>query len=197
MNLKFWERLPEGMWATPRARTIWKIVGGVGLVVVPISLEAWSWVSSQHNARLSESLATVQGARADLAQRKQRSQGIAARYAKKAPALGGLLETEAKKADVQLTDSVDRPELPSGKMYVERQTVVHMKKTAIVPILLMLEGVEQSGYPLTVQRLNLRKRGGEPDAYDVELGVSAYDRNAAAAAAPKPDATKAESKDKP
>lgn len=184
-NLKLWERLPEGMWATPRARLVWKILGGVGLVLVPLSLEAWSWFSATHNARLSESLTSVQTARADLAQRKSRSQGIAARYAKKAPALGGLLEQEAKKSQIQLTDSVDRPEVPSGKMYVERQTVVHMKKSAIVPILLMLEGVEQSGYPLTIQRLNLRKRGGEPDAYDVELGVSAYDRNPAA---PKADA---------
>lgn len=186
-NLKFWERLPAGMTATPRARLVWKIVGGVGLVLLPVSLEVWSWFSASHNAHLTEALSSVQSARADLAQRKARSQGIAARYAKKAPALGGLLEQEAKKAQIQLTDSVDRPEVATGKMYVERQTVVHMKKTAIVPILLMLEGVEQSGFPLTVPRLNLRKRGGEPDAYDVELGVSAFDRNAAAAAPKEKD----------
>ncbi len=179
MNLRAWERLPEGMWSTPRARTVWKVVGIVMLVALPISLEAWSWVSASHNARLSEALGEVQAARADLAQRKQRSQGIAARYAKKAPALGGLLEQEAKKSQLSLTDSVDRPEVPSGKMYVERQTVVHMKKSALVPVLLMLESVEQSGFPLAIQRLNMRKRGGESDAYDVELGVSAYDRTAA------------------
>ena len=190
MNFRIWERLPESMWATPRARTVWKIVGAVMLVALPISLEVWSWVNSSHNKRLSEALGEVQAARADLAQRKQRSQGIAARYAKKAPALGGLLETEAKKSQINLTDSVDRPEVASGKMYVERQTVVHMKKTGIVPVLLMLEGVEQSGFPLTIGRLNVRKRGGEPDAYDVELGVSAYDRNAAAATPAKPDPAK-------
>lgn len=186
MNLRIWERLPEGMWSTPRARMVWKVVGIVTLVALPISLEVWSWVSASHNARLAEALGEVQAARADLAQRKQRSQGIAARYAKKAPVLGGLLEQEAKKSSISLTDSVDRPEVATGKMYVERQTVVHMKKTALVPVLLLLEGVEQSGFPLSIQRLNMRKRGGEPDAYDVELGVSAYDRNAAAATPPKP-----------
>lgn len=185
MNLRVWERLPEGMWATPRARTAWKVVGAVVLVALPVSLEVWSWVDASHNARLSDALGQVQSARADLAQRKQRSEGIVARYAKKAPALGGLLEAEAKKTQINLTDSVDRPEVNSGKMYVERQTVVHMKKTPIVPVLLMLEGLEQSGFPLSVGRLNMRKRGGEPDAYDIELGVSAYDRNPAA---PKADA---------
>lgn len=189
INLKLWEKLPEGMWATARARTAWKIVGAIGLVLLPLSLEVWSWFSASHNADLATALGTVQSQRADLALRKARSQGIAARYAKRAPALGGLLEQEAKKAELQLSDSVDRPDVPSGKAYVERQTVVHVKKTGIVPILLMLEGIEQSGYPLSIPRLNLRKRGGEPDAYDVELGVSAYDRNAVAAAPkdPKPE----------
>ena len=188
MQFRFWEKLPDGMWATPRARLGWKIVGAALLVGLPLSLEAWSWVSASHNAKVAGVLGDLQSQRADLAQRKQRSAGIAARYAKKAPPLGGLLEAEAKKSQIQLTDSVDRPETASGKMYVERQTVVHVRKAAIVPILLMLEGVEQSGFPLAISRLNLRKRGGEPDAYDAELGVSAYDRNAAAAP-PKADGT--------
>lgn len=182
-----WERLPPALWATPRAQAAWKWTGVVLLAVVPLSLEVSSWFSKSKNVALQEALARVQGERAELATRKARSQGIAQRYAKKAPALGGLLEQEARKAQVQLTDSVDRPEVATGKTYVERQTYVHWKKTGIVPTLLMLEGIEQSGYPLTVSRLNLRRRGGEPDAYDVELGVSAFDRTAAAAkqAAPK------------
>ena len=92
---------------------------------------------------------------------------------------------------MQLTDSVDRPDVTTGKIYVERHTVVHVKKSGIVPILMFLEGIEQSGFPLAISRLGLRKRGAEPDAYDVELGVSAYDRNAVA------KADKAEPKDKP
>jgi general secretion pathway protein M len=44
-----------------------------------------------------------------------------------------------------------------------------------------LESLEKSGYPIDVSRLNIRKRTGEPDSYDVEVGVSAYDRSEAPA----------------
>jgi general secretion pathway protein M len=54
-----------------------------------------------------------------------------------------------------------------------------------------LEKIEQSGYPVAVTRLNVKPRSGEPDAYEVEIGVSSYDRkpeavtpSAAASASP-------------
>jgi len=41
----------------------------------------------------------------------------------------------------------------------------------------MLQQIEQLHMPVSVSRLNIRRRGGEHDSYDVELGVSAFDRN--------------------
>jgi len=41
-----------------------------------------------------------------------------------------------------------------------------------------LEALEKSEHPISVTRLNIRKRAGENDSYGpVEIGVSAYDRN--------------------
>jgi general secretion pathway protein M len=40
-----------------------------------------------------------------------------------------------------------------------------------------LESIEKSGFPVVVSRLNIRKRNGEADSYDVEVGVSSYDRS--------------------
>ena len=89
--MKLWERLPPALWDTPRARMVWKILGVVMIVVLPLSLEVWSWFSKAHNTALAEALGAIQAERATLAERKARSQGIAGRYAKKAPPLGGLL----------------------------------------------------------------------------------------------------------
>jgi hypothetical protein len=47
-----------------------------------------------------------------------------------------------------------------------------------------LESIERSGYPVAVTRLNIRRRSGELDSYDVEVGVSSYDRLQAAPVAP-------------
>jgi general secretion pathway protein M len=56
--------------------------------------------------------------------------------------------------------------------------VVKIHKIGMLALAKTLEKIEQSGYPLAVTRLNVKPRSGEPDSYEVELGVSAYDRKA-------------------
>ena len=45
-----------------------------------------------------------------------------------------------------------------------------------------LENIEKSGHAIAISRLDIRKRSAEQDSYDVEIGVSAYDRIEAPAA---------------
>jgi general secretion pathway protein M len=135
----------------------------------------------------------VNGARAQIRERQERKSSISARYAKKAPQLAGFLEQNASAQKLQVTDSVDRPDTPHGKRYVERHTVVHFKKSGMLSIAKFMESVEKSNLPVAVSRLNIRKRAGEPDSYDVEVGVSAYDRSEPAPA-PKPEEKKDEKK---
>jgi general secretion pathway protein M len=47
-----------------------------------------------------------------------------------------------------------------------------------------LESIEQSGYPIMVSQIDLRKRAGEPDTYDIEVTISAFDKVEAPPAAP-------------
>jgi general secretion pathway protein M len=83
-----------------------------------------------------------------------------------------------------------------GKQYVERHTVIHLKNSGMGPIAQFLESLEKSEYPLSITRLNIRKRAGEPDSYGpVEIGVSAYDRNSPVAA-PTPAASASAGKTK-
>jgi general secretion pathway protein M len=107
-----------------------------------------------------------------------RKASIAQRYANRAAALDGFLEKEARAQKLEVMDYVDRPEVPHGKKYNERATTIHLKKAGMYPIAKFLEGVEKSNTPVAVTRLSIRKRSGEPDSYDVEVGVSAFDRNA-------------------
>ena len=39
-----------------------------------------------------------------------------------------------------------------------------------------MERIEQSGHPVSISQLNIRKRGMEPDAFDVDMVVSAFER---------------------
>jgi general secretion pathway protein M len=131
------------------------------------------------NEELKEALSTVNGARGKIRERQERKASIVTRYQKKTPQLGGFLEQHASNAKVQIADSADRPDVNHGKQYVERHTSIHLKNTGMGAIANFLESIERSEYPVAVTRLNIRKRTGEADSYGpVEIGVSAFDRNA-------------------
>jgi general secretion pathway protein M len=166
------------------------VLGVVLLVLAPIGMELLTRSRRADNEELRTALAELQDARGKLRDRQAKKDAVLARYGKRAPALAGFLEQSARAQKLEVTDSVDRPDLPLGKRYIERSTVVHLKKAGMLAIAKFLEGLEKSGNAVAVTRLNLRKRPGEPDAYDVEVGVSAYDR-----VEPKPS-TATDDKDK-
>ena len=173
------------------------VVFGVMLVLgVPIGLE--SWVSSKRadNDALRDALDNVQASRTTIHERQAKKDAITGRYANRAPELAGYLEATAKKQKLEITDSVDRPPVPIGKRYTERSTPIHLQKAGLLALSKFIESIEQSGSPIAVTRLNLRRRMGEQDSYDVELGVSAWDRAEQPTAAPATSAS-ATSKDHP
>jgi general secretion pathway protein M len=160
------------------------VVGVLAVLGIPIALASLVHSRDADNQELSAAIAAVQGARTQVRDRQAHKDAIATRYAKKAPSLAGYLEQTAHQEKLEVTDSVDRPEQPHGKRYTERSTSAHLKKAGMYPIAKFLESLEKSGYPIDVSRLNIRRRVGEPDSYDVEVGVSAYDRHEAPATSP-------------
>jgi general secretion pathway protein M len=165
------------------------LLGAFFLLGIPVGLS--SLVSSRRaeNEELKDALAAVNGARAKIHERQDRKSSIVTRYAKKTPELGGFLEQTASAANVQIADSQDHNPANHGKQYVERHTVIHLKNGGMGPIVKFLEAIEKSEYPVSVTRLNIRKRAGEADSYGpVEIGVSAFDRNVVAST-PSPAAS--------
>ncbi len=162
------------------------VLGGMLLLAVPIGLQALVSGRRADNEELRSALSSVNSARAQIRDRQERKASLTLRYGKKAPQLAGFLEQSASAQKLQVTDSVDRPDVPHGKKYVERNTVIHLKKSGMAPLATFLEAIEKSSYPVSLSRLNIRKRSGEPDSYDIEVGVSAFDRTETAPAASAP-----------
>lgn len=160
------------------------MLGVFVLFLVPFGLSAMLNSRRENNVLLRETIARVQANKGVVKARQSRRDQIAARYAKKAPKLGGFLEQIAKDNKIEIPEAQDKPEVPIGKRYVERSTQIRLRKVGGLALLKFLEKIEQSGFPLALTRLNVRKRGSERDSFDVELVVSAYDRNDAPAAAP-------------
>jgi general secretion pathway protein M len=153
------------------------VVGLVVLLAVPFGLEAIVRIDAGQNDELRQALSDVQDARGRVRERQAKKDAITARYARKAPALAGYLEQTAHSQKLEVPDSTPLPDVPHGKRYVEHGTNIHLKKTGMLALSRFLESIEKSGFPVVVSRLNIRKRNGEADSYDVEVGVASYDRS--------------------
>jgi general secretion pathway protein M len=171
---------------SPRERRMATIFGVVvGLLVfvgLPGALEAAVISRRSDVTELRAALDAVQSARSQIRERQSKKDSIALRYVKRAPVLAGFIEELARAQKLEVTESTDRAEVPHGKKFSERSTTIRLRKSGMLPIAKFLESVEASGYPVIVSRLDVRRRAGEPDSYDVEVGISAYDRSEGAAA---------------
>jgi general secretion pathway protein M len=164
----------------PRERRLLAMLAGLlaVLVVLAAPLYAWSAVRSAkvENDEIRDLIEDVYKARLSVSERKAKQDALLARYGKPAPPLGGFIEDAAKQNGITVADAQDKPEVPHGKRYTERVTVVKLHKVGMLALVKMIERIEQSGHAIAVTRLSIRPRSGEPDSYEVELGVSAYDR---------------------
>jgi len=167
-----------------RERRLLSVLAFVGAIVlllaIPFGLEAVVRSSAADDEELRQALSDVQDARGLVHDRQAKRDTIAGRYARKAPELAGYLETSAKAVKIDVTDSTPLPDIPHGKRYVEHGTNVRLKKTGMYALAKLLESVEKSGYPMAITKLNIRRRSGEADSYDVDLGVASYERIAPA-----------------
>ncbi len=167
----------------PRERRLMSILGiavtGFLVFLVPLLMSLMLSSRRDANTALRNALFTIKNSREEVHQRQLKREAIIARYANKAPAVASVLEKAARDNRLEIQESRDMPEAPHGKKYMERSTVVRMRKCGMLPLAKTLEQLEQQHIPVSISRLNIRRRGGERDSYDVELGLSAFDRTEA------------------
>lgn len=152
------------------------VVSVILLLVAPIAIVMSLSTKKAENDDIRAVLTSIDDARATIDERKAKREATLAKYADPAPALAGFIEQAAKAHELSAADTQDKPETPHGKHYIERQTVVKMHKIGMKAFVEMLQQIETSGHPVAITRLNIKPRPNEPDQYEIELGVSAYDR---------------------
>lgn len=182
----------------PRERRLLTILGSIfgAFVILLGPFGLWSYVHGKRteNQEARDLIDQIYEARQQISEKKAKRDAVVSRYARTAPPLAGFIEEAAKENGVTAAESQDQPEIPHGKRYTERNTKVRIHKVGMLALAKTLEKIEQSGYPVSVSRLSIKPRSGEADSYEVELGVSAFDRKPDAPE--KPAGTAAPDKDK-
>lgn len=165
---------------TERERRLVALLGVVAVlivVVLPI-LFMTAEVSDMEaeNEELRAVMREIEQARPRLARIAAERDATSERYANRAPALGGFVEQRAAAHGLSLREINDQPELALGS-YMRRGVRVRMPDVAIDPVLEMLEEIDRSDHPVAVSRLQI-DRYRDAGNFNVEVGVSAYDREA-------------------
>lgn len=156
------------------------VLGVIVIVVVPISLTLLVHSKSSENSALSEASQSITDSRDQIDKNKAEKALTLERYSRPAPPLAAFLAGLASESGIEIPESQDRQGVPHGKRYTERSTKMSLHKVGMLKLVKFMERIEQSGNPIRISSLNIRKRGPDPDMYDVDMTVSAFDRTAAA-----------------
>ena len=148
------------------------------LLALPAGVAAMLASKRGENESLRGAVESIQASRSQIAARDHERQQLAQRYSQVTPPLASFLEKLATGVQIEIPESQDRAMVPHGKRFEERSTKIMLRKVGMLKLVTFMEKMAQSGHPVSVARLNIRKRATEPDSYDVEMIVSAFDRKA-------------------
>lgn len=172
----------------PRERRLLGILGGVfGVMIflaIPIGIAATVHSQASENNALREAITSIEDARESVQKAQAARDAVTQRYASPAPPLAAFLSKIAGEVQVEIPESQDRQGVPHGKRYTERATKITLRKVGMLKLIKLMERIETSGHPVVLSSLNVHKR--EPDSFDVDMVVSAFDRKA-----PEPKKTEA------
>jgi general secretion pathway protein M len=146
------------------------------VLLVPIGFQALVHSRRSETEELRKAVAAIQENRELVRKHNEEREVVLARYAQPAPPLAGFLDKLAKESSLEIPESQDRAPVPHGKKFEERSTKIVLRKVGLLNLSKFMERIEQSGHPVSISRLNIRKRGTEQDSYDVEMFVSAFVR---------------------
>jgi general secretion pathway protein M len=166
----------------PRERRLLGILGGVfgfmAFLAIPIGIAASVHSQASQNDDLREAISNIEDSREKVAKAQAARDAVTARYAQPAPPLAAFLSKIAGEVQLEIPESQDRQAVPHGKRYTERSTKIVLRKVGMLKLIHLMERIETSGHPVTLSSLDIRKRAVEPDSFDVDMVVSAFDRKA-------------------
>ena len=166
------------------------VVAAVVVLLMPLAVTAALHRARSDNEALRDAITQISSERAMVERSRALHKAIEDRYSRPAPPLTSFLAKLAQDVKVEIPETQDRQPVPHGKRYEEKSTRITLRKVGMLKVARFMERVEQSGHPLSISQLTIRKRGLEPDSYDVDMVVSAFEREP-----DKPAVDKAKAKD--
>jgi hypothetical protein len=154
------------------------VVGALILAAIPFGVSALLSNAEAAHSELVEAIARIEAEGDGFRERQAERDALLARYETPVPALAGYLDKAAQASGIAIPESKDPSPVAHGKKFEERFTSISLRKVGLLALVKFMERVSGGPEPISINKLNIRKRGTEPDAYDVQMTVSAYHRTA-------------------
>lgn len=162
----------------PRERLFVGLATGAAALVV-----AWMVVHGLESAKRNlesgiaakrRQLTTLQSLRAQYLDLKRQTDEMTAKSANQPPnwlysTLEGLIKRTIPREKIR---SMDPSSKPAGDHYVEDSVAIEIDGVTLPQTVSLLYDIEQSGQPMRVSRLQMKKRVSDPYQFDVTFAVS-------------------------
>lgn len=148
------------------------------VLLIPLGVTAALHGSRTANDELRAAIVQIADGREVVERNRALQQALEQRYANPAPPLASFLARLASEVDLEIPETQDRQPVPHGKRFEEKATKISLRRSGMYKIARFMELIEQSGHPVSISQLTIRKRAVEPDSYDVDMVVSAFERRA-------------------
>lgn len=146
------------------------------MLAIPVGVSALLSDETEAHAQLTEAIERLETEGDSIRERQAAREALLARYETQAPALAGFLAKAASASSLAIPESKPESPVAHGKRYEERPTAISFRKVGLVSLVKFMERVSGGSEPIGITKLNVRKRGVEPDSYDVQMTVAAYHR---------------------
>jgi hypothetical protein len=180
-----WERLSQ------RERTM---VGALGVTfVIMVTLIVGFLITDglatldERNADMRQALRDLDTQRDTYMKLRAKSQQIEVRMGASPVQLGGYLETAAKEAGIEVSDSNELPAVAAGKNFVERAVTLHLHAVTLDQLVKFMKAIETGRNLVVVSQLHIATRDDKHLQLDVDMTVSTYQHDTAKTGAKKGD----------
>lgn len=174
----------------------------VSVLCVTVATVAFALVKKKSG----ELKATIEGNERILDEIKSKKEELSSQIMKKqqeeerfekAPLhLLGLIGKLAGKAGIEIPESRDMPDETISKKWIHKSVEIRLRKIGLDTLVKFMVNIknENRKFPIAVTKMNIKKRSGEPNSFDIQMTVSTYTNKTKKK---KPKSKKKEKKAKP
>ncbi len=123
-------------------------------------------------------LDTIESKKDELKQQSTLKKMDEARFEKKPPQLLGTLEQLAGEVGIDIPESRDLPDETIGKKWIVKSADIRLKKIGLDTLVKLMVKIKNQNqkFPIAMTKINIKKRHGEPNSYDIEMTVASYSK---------------------